>query len=118
LTVTGLPGEVRPDRIEGFVVTVSGWACRTRSSRLSRMNIEVLMAEQVTLLEGAGRGRAQPDADRVPRWPTGRRASFSFPPYRGACLFAHFSIEEIHELVSAIAQSALSPVEGAICRQP
>jgi hypothetical protein len=112
----GVPGEVRPDLIEGFVVTAPD-GLPDEIDQAIEDEYQVLMAEQVRLVEGAGEGGrtlmriAATLADGSPR-------IVQLPAAQGRLLFEHFSIEEIHDLVSAIAQSALNPVAGPICRKP
>jgi hypothetical protein len=112
----GLPATCQPDRIEGFVVTVSG-GLPDEVEQAVEDEYEALLAEQVSLLEAGGSGGRS--LMRIgATLADGSTRIVQLPAVHGRRLFAHFSVEEIHELVSAIAQSVLSPVEGAICRQP
>ena len=116
LTSHGVPGEVRPDQIEGFVVTAPDGLPEEVDQAIEE-EYRALMAEQVKLIEAAGEGGrtlmriAATLADGSPR-------IVQLPAAQGRLLFEHFSIEEIHDLVSTIVQSALNPVQGPICRKP
>lgn len=112
----GLTPEVRPDQIEGFVVTLPDDLLDHIEQALED-EYEALMAAQVSLIENAGdsSGRFLMQvtatlADNSPR-------SVRLPAAYARRLFEHFTAEEIHELVSAIVESALNPVEGPMCRK-
>jgi hypothetical protein len=112
----GLRGEFRPDQIEGFVVT-SPDGLSDEVEQAIEDEYEALMAEQVALVEAAGEGGRT--LMRIgATLADGSTRIVQLPAIHGRLLFAHFSIEEIHELVSAIVQSTLNPVEGPICRKP
>jgi hypothetical protein len=112
----GLRGEFHPDQIEGFVVT-SPDGVSDEVEQAIEDEYQALMAEQVGLLEAAGEGGRT--LMRIgATLADGSTRIVQLPAIHGRLLFAHFSIEEIHDLVSAIAQSALNPVEGPICREP
>ena len=112
----GLPGEVRPDQIEGFVVTAPG-GMPDEVEQAIEDEYQALMAEQVTLVEAAGEGGRT--LMRIgATLADGSTRIVQLPAVHGRLLFEHFSVEEIHDLVSAIVQSALNPVEGPICREP
>jgi hypothetical protein len=112
----GLQAACHPDPIEGFVVTAPDGLPDEVEQGIED-EYEALMAEQVRLVEAtgaAGRTLMRIGATLA----DGSTRIVQLPAVHGRRLFAHFSVEEIHDLVSAIAQSALNPVEGPICREP
>lgn len=112
----GLPAACRLDQIEGFVVTAPD-GLPDEVEQAVEDEYQALMAEQVTLLETAGTGGRS--LMRIgATLADGSTCIVQLPAVHGRRLFAHFSVEEIQELVSAIAQSALNPAEGPICREP
>lgn len=115
LAERGLQSAFHPDQIEGFVVTVPAGQPDEVEQAIED-EYESLMAEQVNLVEAAGEGGRT--VMRIgATLADGSLRIVQLPAAHGRRLFAHFSVDEIHELVSAIAQSVLSPVEGAICQQ-
>jgi hypothetical protein len=116
LTDRGLQGEFRPDQIEGFVVTAPD-GLPNEVEQAIEDEYEALMAEQVKLVEAAGEG-GRTLVRIAATLADGSTRIVQLPAVHGRLLFAHFSIEEIHDLVSAIVQSALNPVDGPICREP
>ncbi len=111
----GLQATCRPDQIEGFVVTAPD-GLPDEVEQAVEDEYEALMAEQVSLVEAASQGGRT--LIRIgATLADGSTRVVQLPAVHGRRLFAHFSIDEIHELVSAIAQSALDPVEGPICRR-
>jgi hypothetical protein len=111
----GLQAEFRPDQIEGFVVTAPD-GLSDEVEQAIEDEYEALMAEQVSLVEAAGEGGRT--LMRIgATLADGSLRIVQLPAIHGRRLFTHFSVEEIHDLVSAIAQSALNPVEGPICRE-
>jgi hypothetical protein len=111
----GLSAGLHPDQIEGFVVTAPD-GLPDEIEQAIEDEYEVLMAEQVSLIEAAGEGGRT--LMRIgATLADGSSRIVQLPAVHGRRLFEHFSVEEIHDLVSAIAQSALNPVEGPICRE-
>jgi hypothetical protein len=113
----GLQAAFHPDPIEGFVVTVA-------DDLPVDLDLEIedeyaaLMAEQVSLTEAAGESGARTLMRVAATLADGSQRIVQLPAPHARRLFEHFSVEEIHELVSAIVQSAINPVEGPICREP
>jgi hypothetical protein len=110
----GVACGVRPDRIEGFVVELPDHLAADIEDEIEA-EYEALMDEQRDIVDAAD------DAGRDLMGVTvtladGRSLVVRLPSAYGRRLFDHFSAEEIHRLVSAIAQSALDPVEGPLCQ--
>lgn len=112
----GIAGTVRPDAIAGFVVTLPEGLADELQAALeaeyeSSMNEQMLLAEadeelvshhavsvSVTLADGTTR------AIRIPP-PVARR------------LLEHFTPDEVHEIVTAIAHGVENPIDGPLCRK-
>ena len=75
------------------------------------------MAEQVSLMESAGDSSARMLMRVTSTLADGSPRIVQLPAAYARRLFEHFTTEEIHQLVSAIVQSALNPVEGPMCRR-
>lgn len=110
----GLAPEVRPDQIEGFAVALPDDLPDDIEEAIED-EYEALMADQVSLMESAGDGGERFLMRVTATLADGSPRSVQLPASHARRLFEHFSAEEIHVLVSAIVQSALSPVEGPMC---
>lgn len=113
----GIVGTVRKDEIAGYVVALPDSLDDAQLEAIdveyeALMDAQMLMAESdtelvshhvagvsVTMADGASRTL------RIPS-PIARR------------LLEHFTTDEIHEIASAIAQSAASPDDGPLCHKP
>lgn len=110
----GIEASTRPDRIEGFVVAVPDMLADEVESAIED-RYDVLMAEQQDRIE------AEDDEDRTlmgvhVTLPDGDRRVIRLPAEYSRRLCAHFTTEEIQDLVAAIAQSVLDPIDGPLCR--
>jgi hypothetical protein len=112
----GLAPEIRPDQIEGFVVALPDDLPDDIEEAIEG-EYEALMADQVSLMESAGDSSARMLMRVTATLADGSPRVVQLPAVYARRLFEHFSVEEIHELVSAIVQSALDPVEGPMCRK-
>ncbi len=112
----GLASQVRPDPIEGFVVALPGDLADDIEQAIED-EYQALMAEQVSLMESAGDDSARSLMRVTATLADGSPRVVQLPAVQARRLFEHFSVEEIHELVSAIVQSAMNPVEGPMCRK-
>lgn len=117
IAARGLAGEVRPDPIEGFVVALSADLADDVEEAIED-EYTALMAEQVSLIEAAGEDSGRTLMRVAATLADGSPRVVQLPAAYARRLFEHFSVEEIHELVSAIVQSAMNPVEGPMCRKP
>ena len=113
----GLAGEVRPDPIEGFVVALPDDLADDVEEAIED-EYATLMAEQVSLIEAAGEDSGRTVVRVAATLADGSSRVVQLPADYGRRLFEHFSVDEIQELVSAIVQSAMNPVEGPMCRKP
>ncbi|MDP2812020.1 MAG: hypothetical protein Q8O34_17910 [Rhodocyclaceae bacterium] len=112
----GLEGEMRPDPIEGFVVALPDDLADDIEEAVED-EYAALMAEQVRLMESAGNSDARTLMRVIATLADGSERTVQFPAVHARRLFEHFTAEEIHELVSVIVQSAMTPVEGPMCRK-
>lgn len=116
-TAHGVASTVRPDEIAGFVVTLP--------DGLADDLQDAIEAEYDTIME-AQMLLAESDSDLVSHHATGITVTLAdgstravrIPPPIARRLFEHFTVDEIHEIASAIAQSIESPSDGPICRKP
>lgn len=113
----GLAGEVRADPIAGFVVALPDDLADDVEEAIED-EYATLMAEQVSLIEAAGEDSGRTVVRVAATLADGSSRVVQLPADYGRRLFEHFSIEEIQELVSAVVQSAMNPVEGPMCRKP
>lgn len=113
----GLAGEVRPDRIEGMVVALPDDLADEIEQAIEDQ-YEVLMAEQVSLTEAASDSGTRTLMRVAATLADGSLRIVQLPAGYARRLFEQFTTEEMQELVSAIVQSAMNPVEGPLCRQP
>jgi hypothetical protein len=108
--------QARPDTIEGFVVEVSGEPDEDVLDALE-VEYEKLMNEQMVLAESregwvthqvagvtVARANGTPCVVRL-------SASIARP------LLEHFTTDQIHDLVQAIAQSIEKPIDGPLCKR-
>lgn len=114
----GLTGTVRPDPIEGFVIAIRDDLADDILEAIER-EYDVLMDEQHALIDAAD---AEDEFSLMGVSATladGREVSLRIPADYGRRLCAHFSPEEIHDLVSVIAQGVMDPDERPLCcRKP
>lgn len=117
LAARGIQNEVRPDAIEGFVVALADDPADDIEEAIEEA-YQALMAEQVGLTEAAVGGAARALMRVNATLADGSALVVQLPAVQARRLAEHFTMEEIHQLVSAIAQSVLNPVDGPMCRQP
>jgi hypothetical protein len=116
IAARGIVGEVRSDPIEGFVVALPDDLADDVEEAIED-EYATLMAEQVSLIESAGEDSGRALMRVTATLADGSSRVVQLPADYGRRLFEHFSVEEIHELVSAIARSVMNPVEGPMCRK-
>jgi len=113
----GVVSTVRPDEIAGFVVTLPDGLADDLQDVLED-EYDSIMDEQMLLAES--------DSDLVSHHATGVTVTLAdgttrtvrIPPPIARRLFEHFTVDEIHEIASAIAQSVENPIDGPLCRKP
>ncbi|MDK9702783.1 MAG: hypothetical protein OEL20_06550 [Sulfuritalea sp.] len=113
----GIASEARPDAMEGFVVALADDLPDDIEEAIEAEYLS-LMEEQRDLVEAAEGDTARALMAVAITLPDGRPGVVRIPARHARRLFAHFSAEEVHELVAAIAQGLANPVAGPLCRDP
>lgn len=112
----GITSEARPDTMEGFVVALADDLTDELEEAIET-EYATLMEEQRDLVEAADGDNARALMAVAIVLPDGQPGVVRIPARYVRRLFAHFSTEEVHELVAAIAQSVANPVAGPLCRK-
>ena len=112
----GIPSQTRPDAMEGFVVALPD-DLADELEDVIEAEYATLMEEQCSLVEAADGENARALMAVAITLPDGQPGVVRIPARYVRRLFAHFSAEEVHELVAAIAQSVANPVAGPLCRR-
>lgn len=110
-----IPCKVRQDGIEGYVVELPDDLAHD-TEEVVEAEYELLMDEQRTLVESGEGERARNVLGVTVTLSDGRPCLVRLPAGISRRLLQHFSTEEIHALVSAIAENVENPVEGPLCR--
>lgn len=112
----GVAGEVRHDEMDGYVVRLPEGMDEALEEAIED-EYDALMHEQMVLAESdESWGTRQVMGIEVSR-ADGSRSVVRIEGAIGRRLSEHFTPEEIHELVSAIARSLDNPVEGPLCKK-
>jgi hypothetical protein len=112
----GIPSEVQADTIEGFVVALADDLADDLEEAIEAEYL-TLMEEQRDLVEAADGENSRALMAVAVTLPDGQPGVVRIPARYARRLFAHFSTEEVHELVGAIAQGLANPVAGPLCRK-
>jgi hypothetical protein len=109
----GIQAETRPDRLEGFLVTLPDLLPDDIEEAIEE-EYQRLMDEQQQLVEAAD------DADHTLMGvditlPDGSPCVVALPPEFARRLYDNFSGDELRALVTEIAASVLDPQTGPIC---
>lgn len=111
----GIASELRADKIEGFVVGLAD-DLTDELEDVVEAEYELLMDAQRDLVESTEGTEARKLMGVTITLADGETRLVRLPGVYARRLLEQFTIEEIHELVSAIAQDVASPVSGPICR--
>jgi hypothetical protein len=115
-TGRGISNRFRSDPVEGFVVELpSGLSDELQA--VIEVEYDVLMDLQRDMLDAAEGDNARDLMGVTVTLPDGQSCVVRLPPAYGRRLIEHFSVGEIHELVSVIAQNVANPVTGPLCRK-
>lgn len=106
---------VRKDEIEGYVVALPDGLDDALQDAVDA-EYESLMDEQMLLAEADGEMVGKRAASVTATLADGSTRSVRLPAPVARRLLEHFAPEEVHELVSAIAQSLEDPIDGPLCR--
>lgn len=117
VTRQGIPSSFHADPMDGFVVAIP--EDLTEES-------ETLIESEYERLQELQRDLADADEDENARdlmgvnvtLPNGQNCMVRLPASYARRLAEHFSFEEIHALVSVIAQNVANPVTGPLCQKP
>lgn len=112
----GIPSQVKEDKMEGSVVELSDDLSDELLSSLET-EYEVLMDEQMLLAESEEGWMSHQVMGINVTLADGRPCDIRLYGEMARRLSAHFSPEELHELVHAIAQSIENPIDGPICKK-
>ena len=111
----GIASEVRADQIEGFLVVLSE-DLADEVVDLLEDEYDVLMVEQRCLVESLDGDKARTLMGVNITLPDGQQRMVPLPAIYARRLYEHFTIEEIQQCVSGIAESVLKPDAGSLCR--
>lgn len=112
----GIASAVRRDGIEGFVVELPDGMADAMQESVDA-EYDSLMDEQMLLAESDGELVGRRVAGVTVTLADGSSRVVRLPAPVARRLFEHFTPEEVHEIVSAIAQSVENPVDGPLCRK-
>lgn len=116
LAARGIPSELQPDAMEGFLVALADDLDDEIEDAIEDQ-YTTLMEEQRDLVEAADGDQALALMAVAITLPDGQPGVVRIPARHARRLFAHFSVEEVHELIGAIAQSVANPVAGPLCQR-
>ncbi len=112
----GITSRSHSDPVEGFVVQLP--ADLSDDIEVAVENeYDALMDLQRDLLDGVEDEDARDLMGVAVTLPDGQSCIVRLPPVYGRRLIEHFSVEEIHDLVSVIARAVIHPVTGPLCRK-
>lgn len=112
----GIAGEMRQDAMDGYVVRLPEDIGDALEDAIEN-EYDVLMREQMLLAESEeGWGTRQVLGVEIVR-ADGSRRVVRIEGAIGRRLSEHFTPEEIHELVAAIAYSLEHPIDGPLCKK-
>lgn len=112
----GISSQWRPDAIEGFVVELPDGLPEDVESAIE-LEYDLLLDLQRSMVDAAEGDMVQDMLGITVTLPDGQDRLVRLPGAFGRRLAMHFSFEEIHELVSVIAQSVANPVAGPLCHK-
>ncbi|MBZ0131512.1 MAG: hypothetical protein M9884_03540 [Rhodocyclaceae bacterium] len=112
----GVASTVRKDEIEGYVVELPDGLADAMQEAIDD-EYESLMDEQMLLAEADGEMVSNRVASVTVEMADGSRRSVRLPAPIARLLFERFAPEEVHGIVSAIAQSLENPIDGPLCRK-
>ena len=112
----GIASTVRPDAIAGFVITLpEGLADDLQAAIESEY--ESIMDEQMLLAEADEELVSHHAVSVSVTLADGTTRAIRIPPPVARRLFEHFTPDEVHEIVTAIAHGVENPIDGPLCRK-
>ncbi len=116
LAVRALESSTRKDRMEGWVVELAAEPDDATLEALEA-DYEALMQEQMLRAEARPDWGSHQVASLSITRADGSPAAVRLPPAVARPLMEHFTAEQAHALVTAIAHSLENPVDGPLCRK-
>lgn len=113
----GTTGTMRPDEIAGFVVTLPDGMTDEVQDAIEA-EYESIMDAQMLLAESDEELVSHHAVGLTVTLADGSTRDVRVPPEIARRLLEHFTPDEVHTIMTAIAQSIENPVEGPICRKP
>jgi len=110
----GIASEVRADQIEGFVVALPD-DLADEVIDLLEDEYDALMVEQRCILESLEGDKTSALMGVNITLPDGQQRMVPIPAIYARRLYEHFTIEEIRQCVSGIAERVLKPDAGSLC---
>lgn len=111
----GITCRVRPDRMEGTLVELGDDVPEAIAEALEQQ-YDALLDEQRQLTDASDHADATDVMGVTVSLPDGQTCLVRLPVEYGRRLVEHFTFEEIHALVCAIAHSVAHPVDGPLCQ--
>lgn len=112
----GIASTVRPDAIAGFVVELpEGFVDELQGAIAAEY--DSIMDEQMLLAEADEELVSHHAVSVSVTLADGSTRAIRIPPPIARRLFEHFTPDEVHEIVSAIAQGVENPIDGPLCRK-
>jgi hypothetical protein len=115
-TALGVPAQVRPDTMGGWVVQVPEDMPAAAEDAIEH-EYDRLMLQQREVLDAADGADAHDVLGVQVTLPGGDNCLVRIPPDLGRRLVTEFNFEEVHQLVSLIAAQVLQPPDGPLCRK-
>ena len=113
----GITSTVRQDEIAGSVVELPDGLADAQQAAIET-EYDAIMDEQMLLAESDEELVSHHVAGTTVTLADGTTRTVRIPPAIARRLFEHFTSGEIHEIVTAIAQSVENPIDGPLCRKP
>jgi len=110
----GIAGTLKPDPIEGVVVGVPDLLPDDIESAIEARYDELMIEQQQRIEDADGDDRTVMGVEL--RLADGSTRLIRVPAAYGRRLCQHFTSDEIHDLMTAVAESLLDPVDGPLCR--
>ncbi len=113
----GIASTMRQDTIAGFVVELPDGLADDRQDTVDD-EYDSIMGEQMLLAEADEELVSHHAFGVTVTLEDGTTRAVRIPPAVARRLLEHFTPDEVHEIATAIVQSAESPVDGPICHKP
>jgi hypothetical protein len=112
----GIACTVRPDAIAGFIVELPDGLADELQNAIEA-EYESIMNEQMLLAEADEELVSLHAVSVSVTLTDGTTRAIRIPPPIARRLLEHFTPDEVHEIVTAIAHSVENPIDGPLCRK-